>query len=182
MAITVQVGAGAGEHLSVEPDLSSLRTTSQFLAPFGGRVMVHSVRPLRIEMLVPMLGSVPVLVIEDNPDTQQLFQRYAEHSRFRVIATSDGEKALALAQSVRARVIMLDLMMPAADGWDYLARLRHHPATQHVPIVICSILPQEELAGLLGATCFLQKPVSQQAFLGTLDRLTPNFMSLDGEE
>lgn len=163
--------APTGDHSALEQGLSSLHTTSQLLTPFGGRVIASSTGLLRIEIAVPTVGSVPVLVIDDNPDARQLFQRYAENSRFRVIATADCDQAILLAQNTGARAIVLDIMMPAMDGWDILARLRHHPATQHIPILICTILPQKELAGLLGATAFLQKPVSQQAFLEALDRL-----------
>jgi CheY-like chemotaxis protein len=127
------------------------------------------------------VGSISVLVIDDNPDARRLFQRYAENSRFRVIATADCDQAIALAQGAGARAIVLDIMMPAVDGWDVLARLRHHPATQHIPIIVCTILPQRELAGLLGATAFLQKPVSQQAFLEALDRLTAGRAGQDAE-
>jgi CheY-like chemotaxis protein len=173
VVITVkEASVGPKDGSILEPDLTALHTTSHLVVPFGGRVTVQSVRPLSIQVLVPAVGSVPVLVIEDNPDTQQLFQRYTEHSRFRVIGIADCEEAIAVAQSVEARVILLDIMMPPTDGWDLLARLRHHPATQDIPIVVCTILPHRELASLLGATAFLQKPVGQQALLETLDRLT----------
>ncbi len=164
--------APTGGRPALEQGLSSLHTASQLLAPFGGRVSTSPTGPLRIDVVVPTVGSIPVLVIDDNPDARQLFRRYAENSRFRVIATADCDQAIPLAQSTGARVIVLDIMMPAVDGWDVLARLRHHPATQHIPILICTILPQKELADLLGAAAFLQKPVSQQAFLEALDRLT----------
>ncbi len=166
-----QADAPTGDHSALEQGLSSLHTASQLLAPFGGRVSTSPTGPLRIDVVVPTVGSIPVLVIDDNPDARQLFRRYAERSRFRVIATADCDQAIPLAQSTGARVIVLDIMMPAVDGWDVLARLRHHPATQHIPILVCTILPQKELADLLGAAAFLQKPVSQQAFLEALDRL-----------
>lgn len=157
---------------ALDHEASALRTASRLLAPFGGRVSASSSGPLRIDVAAPVVGSVPVLVIDDNPDARRLFQRYAENSRFRVIATSDCDQAIALVQSTGARAIVLDIMMPSVDGWDVLARLRHHPATQQIPIIVCTILPQQELASLLGAAAFLQKPVSQQTFLEALDRLT----------
>ena len=172
VVITIwQADAPTGDHSALEQGLSFLHTASQLLAPFGGRLSASPNAPLRIDVAVPAVGSIPVLVIDDNPDARQLFQRYAENSRFHVITTADCDQAISLAQSIGARVIVLDIMMPAIDGWDVLARLRHHPATQHIPILVCTILPQRELASLLGATAFLQKPVSQQAFLETLDRL-----------
>ena len=60
--------------------------------------------------------------------------------------------------------------MPHVDGWEILGRLKQHPATKDIPIVVCTILAQQELALSLGASGFLRKPVSRQAFLSALDR------------
>jgi CheY-like chemotaxis protein len=172
VATLQRVEAVPGERPLTDRDASSLRTVSQLLAPFGGHVATVRASPLAVEIAVPAVESVPVLVVDDNPDTRQLFQRYAANSRFRVITTADCDQAIPLVQASAARAIVLDIMMPGVDGWDLLARLRHHPATQAIPIAVCTILPQGELAHLLGVTTFLQKPVSQQAFLEALDRLT----------
>jgi len=64
----------------------------------------------------------------------------------------------------------VDVMMPGVDGWELLGRLRQHPLTGHIPIVVCTVLTQEELALSLGASDFLPKPVARQAFLEALDR------------
>jgi CheY-like chemotaxis protein len=60
-------------------------------------------------------------------------------------------------------------MMPEIDGWSVLAQLRQHPLTSHVPIIICTILPQEELSLSLGANAFIRKPIARRIFLDTLD-------------
>jgi CheY-like chemotaxis protein len=65
----------------------------------------------------------------------------------------------------------LDAMLPGTDGWELLGRLREHPSTRHIPIIICTILPQEQLAHTLGAAGFLRKPVKQEEFLKLLDQL-----------
>ena len=49
-------------------------------------------------------------------------------------------------------------------GW-----LREHPRTRDIPIVICTVLPQEELALSLGASGFVRKPVTRRGFLAALD-------------
>jgi len=112
-----------------------------------------------------------VLVIDDNADALQLFQRYASGTRYRVIGTRDAEAAPALAARLSPAAVVLDVMMPQMDGWEVLARLRQHPATASLPIIVCTILPQEELALSLGASGFIRKPVTQQMFLGALEHL-----------
>jgi len=61
--------------------------------------------------------------------------------------------------------------MPNIDGWQVLSELRQSPATHRIPIVVCTVLPLADLALSLGVNAFLQKPVTQDQFLGILDRL-----------
>ena len=61
--------------------------------------------------------------------------------------------------------------MPKVDGWEMLGRLRKHPQTAHIPIIILTILAQEELALSLGARGHLLKPITQEAFLAALNRV-----------
>jgi CheY-like chemotaxis protein len=65
---------------------------------------------------------------------------------------------------------VLDVMMPEQDGWTLLGQLREHPTTRGVPIIVCTILPQEQLALTLGAAEFIRKPVSRKTLLSALDR------------
>ena len=121
-------------------------------------------------LTLPSFVQLPVLVIDDNADTLQLLQRYAVDTRYRLVTTRDPEQALSLAEKFSPKIIVLDVMMPQADGWKVMARLRQHPLTGHIPIVVCTILPQEEMAFALGASGFVRKPVTRQAFLAALDR------------
>jgi twitching motility two-component system response regulator PilH len=111
-----------------------------------------------------------ILFIEDNPDTLQLYRRYLAGTGYRFAgAATDDQIAAALAEVV-PQVIVLDVMLSGMDGWEVLGRLRTHPRTQEVPVVMCSILPLEQLALNLGAAAFLQKPVSREALLIALGR------------
>ena len=69
------------------------------------------------------------------------------------------------------RAILLDIMMPQRDGWTLLGQLREHPDTHAIPVIVCSILPQEQLALVLGAAAFLRKPVSRADLLRALAQL-----------
>jgi CheY-like chemotaxis protein len=82
----------------------------------------------------------------------------------------DPVNAQPVAQKLQPAVILLDVMMHNVDGWQILSELRHMPATTAIPVVICTILPVEELALSLGANAFLQKPVTRHLFLKTLDQ------------
>jgi CheY-like chemotaxis protein len=120
-------------------------------------------------LTLPALEQLPVLVIDDNADTLQLMQRYAAGTRYRLIGTQDPEQVLSLVQEFSPQIIVLDVMMPQVDGWEVLGRLRQHPRIGHIPIIVCTILAQEELALSLGASAFVRKPVTRQALLAALD-------------
>jgi CheY-like chemotaxis protein len=62
-------------------------------------------------------------------------------------------------------------MMPEMDGWELLQRLRNHPQTADIPVVICSVINNPDLAYSLGASLFLPKPVSRDDVLEALRQL-----------
>jgi CheY-like chemotaxis protein len=113
---------------------------------------------------------VPVLVVDDSLDTLQLLRRYVAGTRYRLIGARQPDKVLELVETLLPQMIVLDVMMPWIDGWEILSRLKQDPHTTHIPVLVCTILPQEELAHYLGANAFLSKPVSRQTFLAELDR------------
>jgi CheY-like chemotaxis protein/transcriptional regulator with XRE-family HTH domain len=172
----------------VEIKIAGKRTSSQLLAASdskqasldiaqrltelcGGRLAVSADElAFNATLILPALEQLPVLAIDDNASTLQLLQRYTTGTRYRLIGTRAPEKALGLAEKFSPQVIVLDVMMPCSDGWEILGRLRQHPLTNHVPVVVCTILAQEELAFSLGASAFLCKPVTRQEFLAVLDQ------------
>jgi CheY-like chemotaxis protein len=112
-----------------------------------------------------------VLVVDDNRDVLELFRRYLTAHHYRVSTSSSAQGALDLARKLQPYAITLDLMMPDQDGWDLLQALFNHPNTQHIPIIVCTVLKQRALALSLGATAFLEKPVTEQALLAALRAL-----------
>lgn len=140
----------------------------------GGRLALSTgTGVLDATLILPALEQLPVLVIDDNADTLQLLQRYAAGTRYRLVVTQNPEQAIGLAEEFSPQIILVDVMMPQIDGWEVLGQLRQHPLTSHIPIVVHTILAQEELALSLGASALLRKPVTRQGFLAALDRIVP---------
>jgi CheY-like chemotaxis protein len=157
-----------------DEDRESLEMARQLLALCEGSLEVRPpggpLEPFLARALLPAGEQTVVLVIDDNADTLRLLERYLEGSRYRFAGTRDPQQAVSLAEEVAPRIIILDVMLPGVDGWELLGRLREHPKTGGVPIVVCTILPQERLALTLGAVAFMRKPVSQLLLLAVLDR------------
>ncbi len=152
-------------------DSATLETARQLAGLCGVQVSVSaSAGGFAAQAVLPVHEPVVVLAVDDNPDTLRLFEHYTAGTRYRLIGTSDPHEALELALAHAPRVIVLDVMMPQMDGWRLLGRLRQHPVIGRVPVVVCTIVAQEELALTLGAAACLRKPVTQEAFLAALDR------------
>lgn len=160
-----------GQTVLGEKEQTSLQT-AQTLAVFYEAQLTFVTAPeegFAATLILAAPEQIPVLVIDDNTDWLALQQRYAVGSRYQVIGTNEPETAHHLAEKVQPAVILLDVMMQNVDGWQVLSELRQDPLTAQIPIVVCTILPVGELALSLGASAFLQKPVTQQQFLQALD-------------
>jgi len=149
---------------------ASLALTGQIAKVYGGRLEFDPSEPdFCLVIRLPACQQHLVMVVDDNLDFSQLVERYLAGSRYAALSERDPRHAVAAAEQARPDVILLDVMMPQVDGWEVLGRLRRHPATANIPVIICSIVPQHELAISLGAVSFLRKPVSQDTLLAALD-------------
>lgn len=150
-----------------------LELANQLITLSGGKLSIdETVNYPLVSLFLPVARKVPVLFIDDNTDALHLFDRSLQGTRYQFIGSSKPEQALKLAVERSPKMIVLDVMLPDVDGWEVLGRLREHPATSEIPIIVSTILPYEQLAMSIGATAFLRKPVSQRDLLETLDRLS----------
>lgn len=153
------------------PDSVGLAVAQALIEAQGGRLEVRDQDgPWEAQILLPVLRQQIVLVIDDNADIIALFQRYLGGHRVSVVGATDGEQALRLAAELQPQVITLDVMMPQQDGWEILQRLKGAPETRHIPVVVCSVLNEPQLAFSMGASAYVTKPISQVALLTTLQR------------
>ncbi len=112
-----------------------------------------------------------LLAIEDNEAVVRAYGRYLAGYGYRVVGATSGADALRLANELAPAAITLDIMMPRQDGWEVLQALKNDAATRDIPVIICSVLDDPDLARSLGAAAYLHKPVSQVDLLGALQRL-----------
>jgi CheY-like chemotaxis protein/transcriptional regulator with XRE-family HTH domain len=175
LCISVRARAAAGASPSRDRRFSECVEIAQALV----RLLTGSIEvtppmaeggDVEVRLRLPQNEPLTVLVIDDNEDALRLVRRYLHGSRYHFVGTSDPQEGLHLAQQVTPRVVVLDVMMPDYDGWMLLGQLREHPATRGTPVIVCTILAQEELALALGAAEYLRKPVTRAAFLAALDR------------
>ena len=102
----------------------------------------------------------PVLIIEDDRNTSALVATYLEKEGFDTLQVHDGAEALVLAEKTPPGFVILDIMLPGADGWEICCQLRQ---LSDVPILMLSAREEEidRVLGLsLGADDYVVKPFS----------------------
>ena len=94
-----------------------------------------------------------VLVIEDETDARTLLAKNLDRAGWRVMEAANGREALLMMATDRPNLILLDLMMPVMDGFEFLAVMRERPEWKDVPVIVITAktLTQEDYARLNGS-------------------------------
>jgi CheY-like chemotaxis protein len=115
------------------------------------------------------MASGTVLVVDDDPDIQELVAIALEEEGYRVLCSVDGA-SLPVAVSEQPQLVLLDLNMPGMDGTAVSQRLRQEPTTQHIPIVVMSAAgSQAARAGLIHED-WLYKPFDLNDLFAIVER------------
>jgi len=156
---------------AVRPDGVGLAVARALIEAQGGRLETREQEGAwRARVVLPVSGRATILVVDDNADLIALFQRYLGAHDVSVVGVADGEQTLPLAAELQPRLVTLDVMMPHLDGWEILQRLKNAPETSHIPVIVCSVLHEPQLALAMGASDFITKPVRQTELLEVLQR------------
>ncbi len=116
-------------------------------------------------------GEVSILVIEDDPAFARILIDMVHRQGYRALAADAGEAGLQLARELRPTGILLDVSLPAMDGWTVLDKLKADDATRAIPVHFISAIDSSSSGLDRGAVGFLTKPVSREAIAAALERL-----------
>ncbi len=117
-------------------------------------------------MSLTLIGTI--LIVEDSPSELELMSHYLQESGYNVIKASGAKEALEKALLQNPDVIVTDVVMPGMSGFELCRALKRNPATQKVPIVICSSKNQEIdrlWAMRQGADAYVTKPYTREQLL-----------------
>jgi len=161
-----------GNSLIGAPGAPTVAMVRRLVSRCGGTVLYSPDKAISFRVSLPVAQQIPILLVDDNPDILDLLRRYADGTRYTVTAAATMDDIATCARASSPHVILLDVMMPDVDGWELLGRLRMHPLTHHIPVIVLTVLAQEDLALSLGASAFLQKPITRETLLRALDQQT----------
>ncbi|MGH7518961.1 MAG: response regulator, partial [Gemmatimonadales bacterium] len=116
-------------------------------------------------------GDRVLLIAEDDPTFAQILLDLARDMGFKGLVAQRADRALALVREYQPTAVTLDLRLPDADGWTILDRMKHDPATRHIPVHIISVDESWQRGLRLGARDFLVKPASRESLSEVLDGL-----------
>jgi CheY-like chemotaxis protein len=112
-----------------------------------------------------------ILLVEDEDDLRETMRDALEFNGYAVVAATDGLAALEELDRIEdISLVLLDLLMPRMNGWDFLDQLRSRPALAGVPVIVHSSAPSPAPPG---ATRILQKPLELQRLLAVVRDLCP---------
>jgi signal transduction histidine kinase/CheY-like chemotaxis protein len=165
-----------------------LALVKKFVELQGGRVSVDSrlgagstfsfTLPVRSQAAVVTrtpeteFRSDRVLVVEDDANAYELIASALQSAGFLPIRARHADEALRIVRESMPAAVTLDLVLPGADGWDVLKRLKADALTRKLPVVIISMDDNRDLGIALGADDYFVKPVDRELLLERLRVVT----------
>ena len=131
----------------------------------------------RAEQIEPMPLSaddnrLPVLVVEDEPETRLLYEKYLRNTPFRPVPAGSIRQAREQLRRHPIVAIVLDVLLPDEPAWQWLAELKRDEATSRLPILIVSTVEDQRKGLALGAEDYCVKPLRRAWLLDRLQRMT----------
>jgi DNA-binding response OmpR family regulator len=117
------------------------------------------------------MGNRKILIVDDDPDIRDGMQIRLKHSGYNTCFATDADSCVLVACNEGPDLIILDLGLPASDGFLAIGQLKTHPTLRRIPIVVVSARDaraNQERAIHAGAKAYLQKPVDNAEFLAVI--------------
>jgi CheY-like chemotaxis protein len=115
-----------------------------------------------------------VLIVDDDPNIVGFVRLLLEAEGYAVCTAGNGKEALAAVVEHCPRVILLDMVMPIMDGWEFSRRLRDEGHGNVVVVVMSASVDAKKTSSQIGAQAYLAKPFDLDHLLGCLETLFAN--------
>ena len=122
-------------------------------------------------VIMPQKTETNILVVDDDPSIRELLRQELGETGYQVRLAENGKQALQKVRAQRPDMIILDVMMPELNGFDLAAILKNDPKTLNIPILILSIVEDQERGYRIGVDRYLQKPIDTDLLLREVEAL-----------
>ena len=118
-----------------------------------------------------------ILLVEDNEMNRDMLSRRLERRGFQVVMALDGAQGVAMAQSEKPDLILMDMSLPVIDGWEATRRVKANDETRIIPIIALTahaMSDDREKAMEAGCDEYDTKPIDLERLLDKIQALLPN--------
>jgi signal transduction histidine kinase/CheY-like chemotaxis protein len=116
-------------------------------------------------------ASIPVLVVDDRPETMMSYRTLLSNSGFQAVSASTIREAEELVERVRPRAVIVDIVM-RKGGWEMIARLKENSAIKEIPLLVAGTLEDQSNGVHHGVSAYMLKPFERSVFIEKLHMLT----------
>ena len=117
-----------------------------------------------------------ILVIEDQEDNRRILRDLLTSVGYEIIEAVTGEEGVALAETGRPDLILMDIQLPGIDGYEATRRIKAIPALRSIPVIAVTsyaLSGDDVKAKEAGCTDYVPKPFSPRALLATIRKYLP---------
>ena len=119
-----------------------------------------------------MLNPKVIVSIDDDAKVISLYRRYLSPHGYQVVPLTDPTKAIDQIREIKPYAITLDIMMPSKDGWQVIEEIKLDSELSTIPVIVCSIIENQEKAYQLGAVDYLVKPILEDELVTSVKNLS----------
>ena len=128
-----------------------------------------------------------IMVVEDRPETLFAYQKYFEKSKYQIVTAQSIKEAKKILDKFNPQAVILDILLEEENTWSFLKEMKENPETQHIPILVITVVDNPKKALALGANAFFIKPVDRLSLLNKInillqDKKTQKILIIDDEE
>ncbi|MBM4174739.1 MAG: response regulator [Ignavibacteria bacterium] len=116
-------------------------------------------------------GEPLILVVDDDISTIRVYENSLKSKKYNLLILQSGKDVLSVAKKHRPDAILLDIFLPEKNGWEVLRELKSDVITKSIPVIVCSILQEQNKALNLGAADYIEKPIAQNRLLEILTNI-----------
>ena len=120
------------------------------------------------ELPKPIGTKNKVLVVEDDYATSKLLSNYLSKWGYEPTIVNSGQQAMKIVETQQFLSVIMDIMLPDANGFELLKQFRENPLTKHMPVIVCSVEAEQQKAFMMGAVEYFVKPINYKYLVEVL--------------
>ncbi|HCY76024.1 MAG TPA: hypothetical protein DHV28_08890 [Ignavibacteriales bacterium] len=109
-----------------------------------------------------------VLVVEDDYATSKLLSNYLSKWGYEPTIVNSAQQAMKIIETQQFLSVIMDIILPDANGFELLKQFRENPITKHTPVIVCSVEAEQQKAFMMGAVEYFVKPINYKYLVEVL--------------